>query len=547
MHYICSYNHYPVKDDDTKSGLIHNDVYNTDELTHEFEYGLFEDIIKSEQLMADLKQIDEYEASIQEQLNNEFDYFPLKEFNNAGVIPNENDPGLKLAADAELFEIEQQVMQQQPDEKRAPKVSHMHHQHDSDSTKNHYYHHVHTVNCPVYVPYNDEKQEVLLPLTAEMSRKENAKALYNDENFNEWKADSYFDDSITDTETFSYGHYDGPKQIMVQAVYLGNYSRLCADIKGEGYSMIDYDPDGSLEGIYDNTYKIPMFVDNGTTVNLMPTAFYEQDTFLHHLPKHDATGEIIRTGNGTINAHFWTDIQINVQGYLLQLKLLVCDTQARTGILLSHMALEQLQTWQDYGTNTMYIKQTAIPLYTTQKHEILPGRKVIIKAILDQSNDEYSASYIQGDRICWVWSNDSSKPAQPIVSTFVKDKTLITCQNMSGATQIIEQGACICVLDMRSKDGAMTSFDWEFPADDEGNFVLYAHIFTNSLEPTKLAKEDSQIQADTYLKISQEPKAHEVNVATAEDPYPWLDKDDPRRSMTEEKIIRQKIPLQIVI
>ena len=115
---------------------------------------------------------------------------------------------------------------------------------------------------------------------------------------------------------------------------------------------------------------------------------------------------------------------------------------------------------------------------------------------------------------------------------------------MSGATQIIEQGACIGVLDMRSKDGAMTSFDWEFPADDEGNFVLYAHIFANSLEPTKLAKEDSQIQADTYLKISQEPKAHEVNVATAEDPYPWLDKDDPHRNMTEEEIIRQKIPLQ---
>ena len=65
------------------------------------------------------------------------------------------------------------------------------------------------------------------------------------------------------------------------------------------------------------------------------------------------------------------------------MKILVCDTQARTGILLSHMALEQLQTWQDYGTNTMYIKQTAIPLYTTQNYKILPGRKVIIKAILD--------------------------------------------------------------------------------------------------------------------------------------------------------------------
>ena len=112
------------------------------------------------------------------------------------------------------------------------------------------------------------------------------------------------------------------------------------------------------------------------------------------------------------------------------MKILVCDTQARTGILLCHMALEQLQTWQDYGTNTMYIKQTAISLYATQKHKILPGSKIVIKAILDRCIDENSTSYIQGDGICWVWSNDSSKPTKPVVSTFVKDQTLITFQNM---------------------------------------------------------------------------------------------------------------------
>ena len=33
-------------------------------------------------------------------------------------------------------------------------------------------------------------------------------------------------------------------------------------------------------------------------------------------------------------------------------------------------------------------------------------------------------------------------------------------------------------------------------------------------------------------------------MATAEDPYPWLDKDDPHRNMTEEEIMRQKIPFQ---
>ena len=146
-------------------------------------------------------------------------------------------------------------------------------------------------------------------------------------------------------------------------------------------------------------------------------------------------------------------IKINIQGCLIQLKVLVCDTQARTGILLSRMALEQFQTWQDYGSNTMYIKQTAIPLFATQRHEILPGCKVVIKGILDRSmQDIYQSSYIQGEGICLVWSNDSSKPSQPVGSTFVKDKTLITFQNMSGTAQIIDKAACIGIPDMRSKD-----------------------------------------------------------------------------------------------
>ena len=255
--------------------------------------------------MADLKQTDEYEQTLNEQMNQEFDNFPMEEFKEVGVVINNEDSELKLDTQAELYTLEQQVLQQQQQEKHAQTVSHMHKQHDKVSTQDESYYHVHTINCPVYVPYNDEKQEILIPSTTEMSHKKNARALFNDENIDEWNTDPYFDEINTDTETFTYAHYDGPNQVMVQAVYIGNYSRLCADIKGERYSMIDYDPDGSLEGIYDNTYKIPMYVDNATTVNLMPTTYYEQATFLHHLPKYDATGETICTGNDTIAAHFW--------------------------------------------------------------------------------------------------------------------------------------------------------------------------------------------------------------------------------------------------
>ena len=171
-------------------------------------------LLKSEQLMADLKQMDEHEETLKEQMNQEFDYFPMEEFKDAGIIANNKDPELKLAAQAELYTLEQQVLQQQQQEKCVSTVSHMQNQHEADITQDEWYYHVHTVNCPVYVPYNNEKQEILIPSTTEMSHKENAKALFNDENINEWNTDPYFNEINTDTETFSYAHYDGPNQVM---------------------------------------------------------------------------------------------------------------------------------------------------------------------------------------------------------------------------------------------------------------------------------------------------------------------------------------------
>ena len=55
---ICSYNHYPVLEK-AKEGQQEmnsdNDIYDTTELEHKFEYGIYEDILKSEELMAELK------------------------------------------------------------------------------------------------------------------------------------------------------------------------------------------------------------------------------------------------------------------------------------------------------------------------------------------------------------------------------------------------------------------------------------------------------------------------------------------------------------
>ena len=328
---------------------------------------------------------------------------------------------------------------------------------------------------------------------------------------------------------------------MVQGVYIGNTSLLVADIKTQPYSIIQYAEDGLVMGLYDNTHEIPILVDNGSTLNIMPTYYYEKAYYLHHLPK-EREARTIHTGNGAVQTHYWIDVPVNIQGCLLQLKLLVCDTQAKAGILLSKMTLEQLQTWQDYSANTIYIKQTALLMHAVQDIELLLNRSMIVELIIDRNAHYQNSKLIKGMGIVWVWSNDSSKPLQPIAATFHNDKTLISFYNTTRVTQCISKGAVVGILDMRSKERGMTNFEWEIPVDEDGNIVLYAHTFASSLEPTKLSNEDPLLQIK--IDVLKSPKEHPTNTNTpTDDPYPWLDINDPWRNMTDEQILWMKVPL----
>ena len=111
---ICSNNHYPVidkTDNNDKLTNNDNDIYDTSELEHEFEYGIYEDVLKTEELMAELKCIDQAEKEMWEMRNIEFQNFSLEQFSDAGKVSNEGDPHLKLAADTELYNLEEHAIQ----------------------------------------------------------------------------------------------------------------------------------------------------------------------------------------------------------------------------------------------------------------------------------------------------------------------------------------------------------------------------------------------------------------------------------------------------
>ena len=198
-----------------------NDIYDTSELEHEFEYGIYEDVFKTEQLMADLKRIDEAEKENKKLRDVQFDNFPLEQFSEAGKVANEGDPHLKVAADTELYDLEKCAIQididkheydnssentddnssRRADYNSSPRADDNTSQSAEDNTsqcaddydddtqqtevshvqlptvgeKYHVNHDDNTlrklVYGPTYVPYNEDGQKILLPQTMDMSSK----------------------------------------------------------------------------------------------------------------------------------------------------------------------------------------------------------------------------------------------------------------------------------------------------------------------------------------------------------------------------------------
>ena len=72
---------------------------------------IYEDVFKTEQLMAELKRIDEAERESKKLRDLEFKDFPLEQFSDAGRVANEGDPHLKAAANTKLYDLEKHTIQ----------------------------------------------------------------------------------------------------------------------------------------------------------------------------------------------------------------------------------------------------------------------------------------------------------------------------------------------------------------------------------------------------------------------------------------------------
>ena len=76
------------------------------------------------------------------------------------------------------------------------------------------------------------------------------------------------------------------------------------------------------------------------------------------------------------------------------------------------------------------------------------------------------------------------------------------------------------------------------------DYISYGHTFASAIEKQPLAQEDIQKQLNNRFEVRKIPiKILQVE-ETDTDPFPWLDKNDHGRNLTDRQILKDKIKLQ---
>ena len=134
---------------------------------------------------------------------------------------------------------------------------------------------------------------------------------------------------------------------------------------------------------------IQVFTDDGATPSILPISTYNKHLILQKYPKTKST-TLIHTGDGTIESLFWIELLLKLENQIMQINVLVCNSEYPNDILIGRTSLVHLLAWQDYASNKLYMQQISIPLVAKNNVRIFPGNTGVVSVALKTSKTSFT-------------------------------------------------------------------------------------------------------------------------------------------------------------
>ena len=300
---------------------------------------------------------------------------------------------------------------------------------------------------------------------------------------------------------------------------------------------IPFDGRGVSKAYLSNGTPMKMFFDSGASRSYLSKRFYDTNPMLHDMPKYVTTCTGIRIGNGSIvPALFVIPILFMACGHTFEIFTIVAEIDDDMDLVFGFKNMVETEGLLNTRTGEFDFIGRSIPIFPQNDLDVKPGEKAYVKIrapFCDKLSGMICAKFFSRD----------------VVNTL-----RIKIQDNQGIVQFVNHQDEIVHL---RKEKAVGILDLR----SIGYFKVGYQKMVNLAESNKVFKMyhyqqvkcGSETEADQYMRVTGRYKTkgsmskideeERVERHRKYDPYPWLTKDDPRRSQSDEEILYEKIDL----
>ena len=300
---------------------------------------------------------------------------------------------------------------------------------------------------------------------------------------------------------------------------------------------IPFDGRGVSKAYLSNGTPMKMFFDSGASRSYLSKRFYDTNPMLHDMPKYVTTCTGIRIGNGSIvPALFVIPILFMACGHTFEIFTIVAEIDDDMDLVFGFKNMVETEGLLNTRTGEFDFIGRSIPIFPQNDLDVRPGKKAYVKIkapFCDKLSGMICAKFFSRD----------------VVNTL-----RIKIQDNQGIVQFVNHQDEIVHL---RKEKAVGILDLR----SVGYFKIGYQKMVNLAESNKAFKMyhyrqvkcGSDTETDQYMRVtgryktkgsmSEIDEEERVERHRKYDPYPWLTKDDPRRSQSDEEILHEKIDL----
>ena len=274
-----------------------------------------------------------------------------------------------------------------------------------------------------------------------------------------------------------------------------------------------------------------MLLDTGASKCYMSTEFYKKNPQLYKLPKYKTMVKELRMGNQALSpAYFIIPVVFKIVRHKFEMYALVADIKGSADLVFGMKNMFEVEGEHSCRNSEFRFMNRAVPLFCLENTTIKPKQKKYVKLIAPFVN------YLSGNAIAKINHGNSMLTVRIKLQNNVAVVDII---NTSNKVLTFCRDKAMGIVDIRSLGYyTIRHCVLEYNLSSDLTFAKFNKL-ASAYEDMKIAKAKWRMK-DRAKGNNSDPKKVKVDL---KDPYPWLPKDDPRRTMSNEEILRKFVDL----